>query len=111
MAKTFKAETLSDYWLGNNRIKGTVKIMGTPDRKVRFNGLSPAGGNVILDLMCDGTDFVLVDYLCTPTGGTLQAGDDVSHAEWAHFDALAPYDLTDKATAILARARRMLPIP
>lgn len=55
--------------------------------------------------------FVLVDYLCTPTGGTLQAGDDVSHAEWAHFDALAPYDLTDKATAILARARRMLPIP
>jgi hypothetical protein len=70
LAKTFKAETLSDYWLGNNRIKGTVKIMGTPDRKVRFNGLSPAGGSVLLDLMCDGTNFVLIDYQnnCQLTG-------------------------------------------
>jgi predicted metal-dependent hydrolase len=30
--------------------------------------------------------FVLVDYLCLPVGGALHAGDDVSHAEWAHFD-------------------------
>jgi hypothetical protein len=69
-AKTFKAETLSDYWIGNDRIKGTVKVMGTPDRKVRFNGLSPAGGNVILDLMCDGANFVLVDHQnnCMLTG-------------------------------------------
>lgn len=51
--------------------------------------------------------FVLVDYLCLPVGGTLQAGDDVSHAEWASFDGLAPYDLTDKATSVIARARGM----
>lgn len=51
--------------------------------------------------------FVLVDYLCLPVGGTLQAGDDVSEAAWAHFDALAPYELTDKATQVIQRAREM----
>ncbi len=51
--------------------------------------------------------FVLVDYLCLPVGGALQAGDDVSEAEWAHVDALAPYDLTDKATEVIQRARAM----
>jgi 8-oxo-dGTP diphosphatase len=51
--------------------------------------------------------FVLVDYLCLPVGGALQAGDDVSEAEWAHFDALTPYELTDKATQVIQRAREM----
>jgi 8-oxo-dGTP diphosphatase len=52
--------------------------------------------------------FVLVDYLCVPVGGSLQAGDDVSDAVWVHFDALAPYQLTDKALEIIARARAMV---
>lgn len=51
--------------------------------------------------------FVLVDYLCVPVEGTLQAGDDVSEAAWAHYDALAPYELTEKATAVIERAREM----
>ncbi|WP_396626042.1 NUDIX hydrolase [Luteitalea sp.] len=51
--------------------------------------------------------FVLVDYLCLPVGGTLQAGDDVSEAEWARFDGLAPYALTDKASSVIARARQL----
>ena len=52
--------------------------------------------------------FVLVDYLCVPTGGTLQAGDDVSDAVWVPFDALEPYQLTDKAIEVIARARAMV---
>lgn len=51
--------------------------------------------------------FVLVDYLCLPVGGTLQAGDDVSEAEWVGFDGLEPYDLTAKATEVLRRAEGM----
>ncbi len=51
--------------------------------------------------------FVLVDYLCVPVGGTLQAGDDVSEAEWVRFDGLGPYDLTEKATQVIERARQM----
>ncbi len=52
--------------------------------------------------------FVLVDYLCLPVGGTLEAGDDVSEAEWVPFDGLAPYDLTEKATSVILRAQEML---
>lgn len=51
--------------------------------------------------------FVLVDYLCLPVAGSLQAGDDVSDAEWVGFDDLAPYDLTAKATDVLRRAEAM----
>jgi 8-oxo-dGTP diphosphatase len=52
--------------------------------------------------------FVLVDYLCVPVGGSLQAGDDVSEAEWAHFDALEPYELTAKAVEVISRARALV---
>jgi mutator protein MutT len=52
--------------------------------------------------------FVLVDYLCVPVGGSLQAGDDVSEAEWVQLDALAPYQLTDKALEVISRAREMV---
>ncbi|HTV00901.1 MAG TPA: NUDIX hydrolase [Luteitalea sp.] len=51
--------------------------------------------------------FVLVDYLCRSTGGALQAGDDVSEAEWVPFDGLVPFDLTDKATEVLRKAESM----
>jgi ADP-ribose pyrophosphatase YjhB (NUDIX family) len=55
--------------------------------------------------------FVLVDYLCVAVGGSLQAGDDVSEAEWVRFDALAPYQLTDKTIEIITRARAMVMPP
>jgi len=51
--------------------------------------------------------FVLVDYLCLPVSGRLQAGDDVSDAEWVGFGDLDPYDLTAKATEVLRRAEQM----
>lgn len=51
--------------------------------------------------------FVLVDYLCLPVGGRLEAGDDVSEAEWVRLDGLEPYELTQKATEVLRRAERM----
>jgi len=68
-AKTFRATTISDYWLGSKRLKGEVKMMGMPGAKVRFNAMDPMG-NVLLDLACDGTNFVLVDHQnnCALTG-------------------------------------------
>ena len=48
--------------------------------------------------------FVLVDYLCRPIGGSLAAGSDVDAAEFADPAHLAAYGLTEKATAIIARA-------
>ena len=48
--------------------------------------------------------FVLVDYLCWPAGGSLAAGSDVEAAIFADPAALARFDLTDKAQAVIARA-------
>ena len=48
--------------------------------------------------------YVLVDYLCWPSGGTLQAGSDVDAAVWADSGDLSTYHLTDKAIAVIARA-------
>jgi len=51
--------------------------------------------------------FVLVDFLCRPRGGTLEAGDDVSDARWVPLEGLGPYGLTEKAAAIIAAAHRL----
>lgn len=48
--------------------------------------------------------YVLVDYLCWPVGGTLQAGSDVDAAVLVPPDALDAYALTEKAAAVIARA-------
>ena len=57
----FTAESTMDYWLGSQRVKGTVLVMGTTGKKVRFNALSPAGGDVLADMACDGQSFAYVD--------------------------------------------------
>jgi mutator protein MutT len=48
--------------------------------------------------------FVLVDYLCWPTGGDLAPGSDVDRAELVDPSRLEPYALTVKATAVIRRA-------
>ncbi len=67
---SFNAESVMDYWLGKDRLKGTVLVMGTPGAKVRFNALSPAGDAPIMDMACNGQDFALVDIQnnCTLAG-------------------------------------------
>ena len=47
--------------------------------------------------------FVLVDYLCWPTAGTLMAGSDVDAALFAAPAEFAAYRLTDEARAVIAR--------
>jgi len=48
--------------------------------------------------------FVLIDYLCWPSGGELRAGSDVDDAIWVDPDQLKPYSLTEKATSMIQRA-------
>ncbi len=69
-ARSFQAQSTMDYWLGKDRVKGTVLVMGTPGAKVRFNALNPAGESVLADLACDGAGFVYVDVQknCQLTG-------------------------------------------
>jgi outer membrane biogenesis lipoprotein LolB len=69
-ARSFKATTRMDYWLGDDRIRSKVLIMGEAGAKVRINFLSPAGDSVMADLACDGSGFVFVDQQnnCVLTG-------------------------------------------
>jgi hypothetical protein len=48
--------------------------------------------------------FVLVDYLCWPVSGELQAGSDVDEAVFVDPGALEPFDLTPKAQSVIERA-------
>ena len=60
------------------------RIMHDEERRVRYH-------------------FVLIDYLCWPVAGTLQAGSDVEEAIWAQPARLGDYALTEKATSVIAR--------
>ena len=48
--------------------------------------------------------FVLVDYLCWPIGGRLAASSDVADARFVDPPDLPQYNLTVKATQVIARA-------
>ena len=48
--------------------------------------------------------YVLVDYLCRPVGGALQAGSDVAEAVFAAPGELAGFALADPANAVIRRA-------
>jgi len=66
----FVADTTMDYWVGSQRAKGEVLVMGTIGAKVRFAALSPAGGSTMVEMACDGSNYVYVDIQnnCTRTG-------------------------------------------
>jgi mutator protein MutT len=51
--------------------------------------------------------FVIIDYLCAPTGGKLAYNSDASDACWAGLNALEPYSLTPQAQAVIAKGRGM----
>jgi 8-oxo-dGTP diphosphatase len=52
--------------------------------------------------------FVLIDYLCRPTGGALGHGSDVDDVTLADPADLERFGLTPKATAIIRRALEMV---
>jgi 8-oxo-dGTP diphosphatase len=61
------------------------RILLDPERKVRYH-------------------YVLIDYLCRPTGGALNHGSDVAAAELVRPEALERYRLTPKATSVIEKA-------
>jgi 8-oxo-dGTP diphosphatase len=50
--------------------------------------------------------FVLIDYICRVTGGTLQAGDDVCRVEWVRRQDLAGLQITDGTLGVIEKAFR-----
>jgi 8-oxo-dGTP diphosphatase len=52
--------------------------------------------------------YVLIDYLCHPTGGTLQAGDDASRVAWVTEQELAGMKITEGTPGVIAKAFRLI---
>ena len=48
--------------------------------------------------------YVLIDYVCRVSGGTLQAASDVSACEWVEHHRLRDYHITDGTLAVVERA-------
>ena len=50
--------------------------------------------------------YVLIDYMCRVTGGSLQAGDDVSRVEWVPRRELASLKITEGTLGVIEKAFR-----
>jgi len=84
VAREMREETGLDVEVGPV-IEVFDRIMLDAERRVRYH-------------------YVLVDYLCWPVGGELQAGSDVDEAILVDPASLDAYDLTVKAQAVIDRA-------
>ena len=50
--------------------------------------------------------YVLIDYICRATGGTLRAGDDVCAVEWVRRRDLPALQITEGTPAVIEKAFR-----
>ena len=50
--------------------------------------------------------YVLIDYLCRVTGGTLRAADDVSRVAWVPRQSLDQYRITEGTLPVIEQAFR-----
>ena len=51
--------------------------------------------------------FVIVDFLCRPTGGVLCAGDDACDARWATAEEVVALGVNPHAAAVLRKGLEM----
>ena len=82
-------------------------------REVREEtGLTVQVGDVVevLDRITRDADgriefhYVIIDYVCEATGGSLACASDADDARWVDRAELAGYDLTTKVAEVIARA-------
>lgn len=66
--KSYVAQSVMDYWVGDQRVKTTVYVMGERGAKVRFNAINPATDTRSADLACDGQRFYYINYDAQPRG-------------------------------------------
>lgn len=48
--------------------------------------------------------YILIDYICLPTGGVLQASDDASRAQWFTEDEIGVLKITEGTPRVIAKA-------
>ena len=78
-----------------------VGLCGVIDRVIPGEPANPAGPAPVR------YHYVIVDYVATPTGGSLQAGSDAAEARWVPIADLSRYETTDALTAMIHRAAKL----
>jgi hypothetical protein len=48
--------------------------------------------------------FVLVDFVCRPSGGVLGSASDADAAEWVRLDAMAGYGVAEITVRVIRKA-------
>ena len=109
-----KYEPLKGHW---SLPGGMVEVGETLEAAVTREMLEETGLSVVVGPVIEVFDritfdgqrraeyhYVLVDYVCWPSAGTLRAGSDVDAAIWVDPATLGDYSLTEKATSIIHRA-------
>lgn len=102
-----------DWTLPGGRVEFGESLVDAVHREMREEtGLDVVVGPVIeifdhVDRADDGQatfHLVIVDYVCVPRAGTLQAGDDAEAAVWVGVDELAGYRVRPHAADVIRRA-------
>jgi hypothetical protein len=91
-----RADATLDYLDGARRLRAPALVMGARGGKLRLNVMSPATGDVVLDLACDGAHFAMIDFQrnCARTGPC-----DATALQPIVHVPIAPDDVLDLATA------------